>query len=302
NEHHVRPGEIGGVGGAKILIDEADRPSLGKIGGNDQEPLRRHEGAHAPHQPVGVRERAKRMCIRRENAQDSTLVLDCDRTTHTTSQSAPRRLRRTRIPSVGELTHTRSLGVGLWPKRPMERAMLERPCKLRARHGASAAGPGFRPPTGRICAQEQENMSPAQARGDVMTVGPGTHPSDQYRGRRCGARSTGGGGRMAGRSPDRKQLTFARDGHSLPSAPADHLNIFWKNRLLGTRSVAPPSSRSTMNMRLRSMTRPLRFSGKISTVSPRLNGRQTTRKRLAVMLLTIAQVARNPTPTMVAAP
>jgi hypothetical protein len=60
-------------------------------------------------------------------------------------------------------------------------------------------------------------------------------------------------------------------------------------------------SRSTVNIKLRSITLPFIFSGNTSTVCPSLNGRQTERNRLAVMLLTIVQTARKPTPITAAA-
>src|SRR5215467_11199616 len=54
-------------------------------------------------------------------------------------------------------------------------------------------------------------------------------------------------------------------------------------------------------MRLLLVTRPFRFSGRISTVCPKRKGRQRTRKKLAVMLLIIAHVARKATPMTVMA-
>lgn len=73
-------------------------------------------------------------------------------------------------------------------------------------------------------------------------------------------------------------------------------NIFWKKKLLGICNTRSSPSRSTVNIKLRSITLPFRFSGNTSTVCPSLNGRQTERNRLAVMLLTIVQTARKPTP------
>jgi hypothetical protein len=89
DQHHVRPGKVGLARRAEILIDEADRPPLGQIGCDHQKPLRRHERAHAPHQRIGVRERAERVRVGREYAEDPALIPDGKRATHVASQSPP---------------------------------------------------------------------------------------------------------------------------------------------------------------------------------------------------------------------
>ena len=66
----IRPREIGGAGRRDILVDEANRPLLGHIGRDQQQALRRHEGAHPPEQMIGVGKRAERGRIGRKYAKD----------------------------------------------------------------------------------------------------------------------------------------------------------------------------------------------------------------------------------------
>jgi len=81
----VGPLEFGRRRAADVLVDETDRPAFGHIGRDEEEALRRHEGAHALHQAVGVVERAKSGGVMREDAQHPALVPDRDRAAHTTS-------------------------------------------------------------------------------------------------------------------------------------------------------------------------------------------------------------------------
>ena len=57
---------------ADVLVDEAHRPAFRHIGRDQQQALRRHEGAHAPHQPVGMIEGAESGGVMRKNAQHPT--------------------------------------------------------------------------------------------------------------------------------------------------------------------------------------------------------------------------------------
>ena len=45
--------------GADVLVDEADRPMLGQIGGDQQQPLGRHESPDAAGQGIGIFECAE---------------------------------------------------------------------------------------------------------------------------------------------------------------------------------------------------------------------------------------------------
>ena len=85
DHHDVGPFELGGGRLADILVDETDRPPFRHIGGDQQQALRRHEGAHPFHQPIGVVEGAEGGRVMRKNAQDPTSVLDWDRAAHATS-------------------------------------------------------------------------------------------------------------------------------------------------------------------------------------------------------------------------
>ncbi len=89
DDDDVGPFEFGRCGRADVLVDEADRPLFRHIGRDQQEPLRRHEGAHAFHQPVGVIERAERRRVMRKDTQDPALGLDWDRAAHATSDLTP---------------------------------------------------------------------------------------------------------------------------------------------------------------------------------------------------------------------
>ena len=75
-------------------------------------------------------------------------------------------------------------------------------------------------------------------------------------------------------------------------------NIFWKKKLLGICNTRSSSSRSTVNINDHSG---FQIFGNTSTVCPSLNGRQTERNGLAVMLLTIVQTETKPTPITAAA-
>ena len=71
DEHRLRPFEIFFGGGANVFVDEANRPVLRKIGRDQQQALRRHEGLDACGQGIGVFECTKRGGIAREDAQDT---------------------------------------------------------------------------------------------------------------------------------------------------------------------------------------------------------------------------------------
>ena len=55
------------------------------VGRDQEQALRRHEGAHPLHQPIGVVEGTERGRVMRKNAQDPASVLDWDRAAHATS-------------------------------------------------------------------------------------------------------------------------------------------------------------------------------------------------------------------------
>ena len=79
DQHGVGPGEIGVGRLSDVLVDEADRPRLRHIGRDHQQALRRHEGAHAFHQPIRVVEGADGGGVVRKNAQQPALILNWDR-------------------------------------------------------------------------------------------------------------------------------------------------------------------------------------------------------------------------------
>jgi len=68
-EHGIRRGDFVVAGGADVLVDEAHLPIFGKVGGNGEKTLRRHEGARPAAQRIGVFERPKGRAISRENAK-----------------------------------------------------------------------------------------------------------------------------------------------------------------------------------------------------------------------------------------
>ena len=110
DQDDVGPLEFGGGRLADILVDEADRPPFRHIGRDQEQALRRHEGAHPLHQPIGVVEGAERGRVVRENAQDPASVLDWDRAAHATSDllspSSPPPRRDARGSCIG--THIKS--------------------------------------------------------------------------------------------------------------------------------------------------------------------------------------------------
>ena len=77
DEHHLGPGEIVVAGRRHVLVDEADLPGRRHRGGDDQQALRRHEGADAIGQRIGEFERAERGRVARKHAQDAPSVTAC---------------------------------------------------------------------------------------------------------------------------------------------------------------------------------------------------------------------------------
>src|SRR3954447_24442649 len=81
-KNRVGPGEFFRRGRPYVFVDQPDLPALGKIGGDDQDTLRRHERTHAVSQLVGMLERAKGRRIARENAKDAPDMADANPTLH----------------------------------------------------------------------------------------------------------------------------------------------------------------------------------------------------------------------------
>ena len=84
----VGPGQIVGAGRPDVLVDKANRPVRGHIGGDQQQALRRHERAHAPEQMVGVGERAEGRRVSREYAKNPARAAGGQWKAQETSQSA----------------------------------------------------------------------------------------------------------------------------------------------------------------------------------------------------------------------
>src|SRR5665213_3578179 len=74
HQHGFRPFEIFRRRFADILVDEADRPMLGQIGRDQQQPLWGHKRLDAGGQWVGILERAKRRRIAWKDAQNAPHV------------------------------------------------------------------------------------------------------------------------------------------------------------------------------------------------------------------------------------
>jgi len=68
-------GQLVGARGPGVLVDEARLPRLGQVGGDDQEPLRRHERARAaPEQRIRALERAERAGVPRIDEEDTATI------------------------------------------------------------------------------------------------------------------------------------------------------------------------------------------------------------------------------------
>ena len=91
HQHHVGPGEVGLGRARDVLVDEAHRPGVRHVGGDQQEPLRRHEGAHPAHQRKGMLERAERRRVGGKHAEDAALAPNGNRRTHSVPVVMPRR-------------------------------------------------------------------------------------------------------------------------------------------------------------------------------------------------------------------
>ena len=74
HEHGVGPGEICVGRRRDVLVDEPHLPVARQIGGDDQQPLGRHEGAHAGDQRKGMLERPEGRRIARKDAEDAPAV------------------------------------------------------------------------------------------------------------------------------------------------------------------------------------------------------------------------------------
>ena len=75
DEQRVGPGQLIGARGPGVLVDEAHLPRLGQVGRDDQEPLRRHERAHAaPEQRIRALERAERAGVPRIDEEDTATM------------------------------------------------------------------------------------------------------------------------------------------------------------------------------------------------------------------------------------
>lgn len=59
DHHGVGPGELGFGCGRNIFVNNANLPGGRHVGSNYQEPLGRHEGPDAPHQPISMLKRAE---------------------------------------------------------------------------------------------------------------------------------------------------------------------------------------------------------------------------------------------------
>ena len=82
--HHddIGPLEIGVARTLHVLVDEADRPALRHVGRDQQQPLRRHEGAHLVHERERVRESAERRRVGGKHAKDVASTTDRNRASH----------------------------------------------------------------------------------------------------------------------------------------------------------------------------------------------------------------------------
>jgi hypothetical protein len=74
NQHHIGPGEVLRRRAPDVLVDEADVPRSGNEGGDDQNPLRRHEALDVAHEQKRVVEGAEAVAVTREHAQNPAPV------------------------------------------------------------------------------------------------------------------------------------------------------------------------------------------------------------------------------------
>ena len=74
-EHGVGPLEVRLGRRRHVLVDETDLPVARDRCGDQEEPLRRHEGAHAPQERIGVVERPERPRVVGKDAKDAAARL-----------------------------------------------------------------------------------------------------------------------------------------------------------------------------------------------------------------------------------
>src|SRR5579875_18986 len=70
DENRVRPGKVIGGGVTHVFVNEADYPALRKDCRDEEQTLRRHEGANTIRQRIGVFKGAKGRHIARKHTED----------------------------------------------------------------------------------------------------------------------------------------------------------------------------------------------------------------------------------------
>src|SRR5262249_19565715 len=80
-ENDIGPREVFTTCRSHVLVGKTDRPTLRQVAGDQQQALRRHERLRTGHWEC-VAERPERGCIGREDAEDTTYLVDCRSRTH----------------------------------------------------------------------------------------------------------------------------------------------------------------------------------------------------------------------------
>ena len=117
DEHHVGPGEIRLGRAGHVLVDEADLPVLRQGRGDDQQPLRRHEGLHAVGQLVRIVEGAEGRRVPGRHAQRAA---GGHRSRSILAQSRPRSARRARGSAPVRERHSYLVGSGRDDQTPVK--------------------------------------------------------------------------------------------------------------------------------------------------------------------------------------
>ena len=207
DQHDVGPGEIGVGRGADVLVDEADLPAFRHVGGDQQQPLRRHERPHPVHQLVGVLERAEGRRIGRKHAQNATFILNGHWAAHSPApvSGMPNDSYNAswRFNSLAVMRSGRGSAADAEPDRPAKTSDCSRACKsLYAAQHRSAQ------PSLRTCISEKHN-GPPQRRDHRPR-----RPWQDHAGRPPAA--------AVGRLPRQPAPGRARDGFQRPGARARH--------------------------------------------------------------------------------
>src|SRR6266481_1084937 len=110
DEDGVGPGQLLLAGRPDVFIDYPYLPARRQIGGDDENTLGWHEGAHPIHQRIGVLERAEGWRIARKDTENAPMMAYPNLALHDLALQYSRAMVRDRIPHRFEVVGRVELG------------------------------------------------------------------------------------------------------------------------------------------------------------------------------------------------